>query len=455
MAVEARTITLDCLARVEGEGTLYVRFRDGTLEDVRLVIFEPPRFFEALLRGRHCHEVPDITARICGICPVAYQMSAVHAIENAAGISLGGAIRELRRLLYCGEWIESHVLHIYMLHAPDFLGLPDAVQLARTHGDVVRRGLRMKKAGNALIECIGGRAIHPVNARVGGFWKAPSRADLLAMRPELEWARDAALQTVRWVATLPAPDVEYDYEFVSLRHPDEYPLNEGRIVSSAGLDIAATEWPEHFEEFQVRHSTALHARIKARGSYLTGPLARYSLNFDRLPPSVQAAAAAAGLGPVCRNPFKSIVVRALEVLFAFEEALRIIAAYQEPSPSFVAVAPRVAAAAAPPVAAAAAPPVAAAAEPPVAIGHAATEAPRGLLYQSYAVDAEGLVASAHIVPPTSQNQATIERDLWRVAQAGVALADAALQARCEQAVRNHDPCISCATHFLDLTVERA
>jgi coenzyme F420-reducing hydrogenase alpha subunit len=322
------------------------------------------------------------------------------------------------------------VLHIYMLHAPDFLGLPDAVTLARTHGDVVRQGLRMKKIGNALIEVLGGRAIHPINTRVGGFWRAPSRTDLRAMVPDLEWGRDAALATLRWVATLSAPEIEHDYEFVSLRHAGEYPLNEGHIVSSAGIDVPPSGWPEMFEEFQVRHSTALHARVKQRGAYLTGPLARYSLNFDRLPAFIQEAAKAAGLGPVCRNPFKSIVVRAVEVLFAFDEALRVIAAYEEPDPSFVTVEPR------------------------SATGHAATEAPRGMLYQRYDIDAEGLIAHAHIVPPTSQNQASIERDLWRVAKDGQAMADAALQARCEQAIRNHDPCISCATHFLDLKVER-
>ena len=431
MAVEARTIKVDYLARVEGEGALYVRFRDGTLEDVRLTIFEPPRFFEALLRGRKPNEAPDITARICGICPVAYQMSAVHAMENAAGVKLGGAIRDLRRLIYCGEWIESHVLHIYMLHAPDFLGLPDAVQLARTHGDIVRRGLRLKKAGNALIECIGGRAIHPVNVRVGGFYRAPSREALRAMVPELQWAREAALETVRFAAALPMPSIEQDYEFVALRHADEYPFNEGRIVSSKGLDIAPHQWPDVFEEFQVRHSTALHARIKDRGNYLTGPLARYSLNFDRLPAHIQQAAREAGLGPVCRNPFKSIIVRAVEVLFACDEALRIIAAYEEPEPSFLPV------------------------EPNDAIGHAATEAPRGLLYQRYRIGDDGLIAEARIVPPTSQNQASIEQDLWTVAAGGQGMADTELQARCEQSIRNHDPCISCATHFLDLRVERA
>jgi sulfhydrogenase subunit alpha len=430
MTTEARTIKVDNLARVEGEGALYVRFREGTLEDVRLVIFEPPRFFEAFLRGRRFGEVPDITARICGICPVAYQMSSVHAMEHAAGVRIDGPIRELRRLIYCGEWIESHALHIYMLHAPDFLGFPDAVTLARENGDVVRQGLRLKKLGNTLIECVGGRAIHPINVRVGGFWKVPARAELLALRPEVEWARGAALRTVQWVATLPMPDVERDYEFVSLRHPDEYPLNEGRVVSSNGIDIPVTEWPEHFEEFQVRHSTALYARVKQRGGYLTGPLARYSLNFDRLPASVQDAARAAGLGPVCRNPFKSIVVRAVETLYACEEALRLIDAYEEPAQSYVEVEPR------------------------NAIGHGATEAPRGLLYQRYAVDGDGLIADAHIVPPTAQNQESIESDLWQTARDGASMTDDALRAICEQAIRNHDPCISCATHFLDMTVER-
>lgn len=430
MTGESRTIKVDLLARVEGEGALYVRYREGRLEDVRLTIFEPPRFFEALLRGRSPMEAPDITARICGICPVAYQMSAVHALERGAGVIIGGQIRALRRLIYCGEWIESHVLHIYMLHAPDFLGLPDAVELARTHGDVVRRGLRMKKAGNALIECVGGRAVHPVNVRVGGFFRAPARAELMALVPDLEWGREAALETLRFVSTLTAPQLERDYEFVALRHAAEYPFNEGRIVSSDGIDIDPEEWPAYFEEFQVRHSTALHARAKGRGPYLTGPLARYALNFDRLPAFVQSAARDAGLGAVCRNPFQSIVVRAVEVLFAFDEALRIIAAYEEPDPAFLAV------------------------ELAGVTGHAATEAPRGMLYQRYEVGTDGLIATANIVPPTSQNQASIESDLWRVATDGHDMQDEALRARCEQAIRNHDPCISCATHFLDLRVTR-
>jgi sulfhydrogenase subunit alpha len=430
MSSEVRTIKVDYLARVEGEGALYLRVRDRKVEDVRLNIFESPRFFEAFLRGRKFSEAPDITARICGICPVAYQMSSVHALEAAVGVHLDGTIRALRRLLYCGEWIESHVLHIHMLHLPDFLGVDDAVQLARTHGDVVKRALRLKKLGNQLIEVVGGRPIHPVNVRVGGFYRAPAVEALTALLPELEWACDAARETLRLVATLPAPDIEHDYEFVSLRHPDEYPMNEGRIVSSRGIDIAAADWDSVFEESHVRHSNALHARVKARGAYLTGPLARYALNFDRLPAGIQAAARAAGLGPVVRNPFRSIAVRAVETLYACEEAMRLIRAYQAPDVGFQVVEPRDCA------------------------GGAATEAPRGLLFIRYAVDGEGLITSAQIVPPTSQNQASIEADLWQVAQAGIAEPDDVLRQRCEMAIRNHDPCISCATHFLDLTVDR-
>jgi sulfhydrogenase subunit alpha len=427
---ETRTIEVGYLARVEGEGSLHVRFRGDDVEAVRLTIFEPPRYFEALLRGRHFGEAPDVTSRICGICPVAYQMSAVHAMEAAAGVRVEGPLRDLRRLLYCGEWIESHTLHIYLLHAPDFLGYDDAVGMAREHGEAVRRGLGLKKAGNALIALLGGREIHPINVKVGGFWRAPARRELLALVPELERARDAAIETVRWAARLPIPEVERDWELVSLRHPDEYPMNEGRIVSTAGLDIVAAEFDAHVEEVQVPHSTALHARIRSRGAYLTGPLARYALNRERLTPAARAVADEVGLGAVERNPFRSILVRAVEVVLACEEALRLIEAYTEPEAPAVPVEPR------------------------SAIGTAATEAPRGVLWHRYAVDENGLIAEARIVPPTSQNQAAIEDDLRIVATGARALDDDALRRRCEQAIRNHDPCISCATHFLRLEVER-
>ncbi|EED36535.1 nickel-dependent hydrogenase, large subunit [Luminiphilus syltensis NOR5-1B] len=415
---------------MEGEGALHVDVNDGRVERVELNIFEPPRFFEAFLRGRDFSEAPDITARICGICPVAYQMSAVHAMEAACGISVGGALRELRRLLYCGEWIESHALHVYLLHAPDFLGYPGAVEMAQEHGSLLQQGLRLKKAGNAIISILGGREVHPINVRLGGFYRAPRRSELMALRDELSWGRDAAFDAVRWAGELVFPEFERDYEFVALRHPTEYPMNEGRIVSSRGVDIDYYEFSRVFEEFQVAHSTALHSRMRGQGAYLVGPLARYSLNFDRLPGSVQSAALTAGLDQECRNPFKSIIVRAVEILFAFEEALRIIDCYEQPEESAVPVTPR------------------------ASVGEWATEAPRGLLYHRYETSSNGSILEAKIIPPTSQNQPSIEDDLRTVVEGNIALEDDELRSRCERSIRNYDPCISCATHFLKLNINR-
>ena len=425
-----RTIKVDYIARVEGESSLELRIRNGGVDAVRLSIFEPPRFFEALLRGRGFGEVLDIVARICGICPVAYQMSGVHAIEDALGIEVDEPIRALRRLLYCGEWIESHALHIVMLHAPDFLGYPDAIAMARDHGEAVQRALALKKTGNALLRLLGGREIHPINARIGGFYRVPSRPELAPLAEALKRARDRAIATLQWTARFPFPEFVRDYEFVALRHPDEYPMNAGRIVSSAGLDIAVADYESEFIERQVPYSTALHSVLKDRGVYLVGPMARYALNRDRLPPQIRTLADEVGLEPVCRNPFRSILVRGIEVVYACEEALRLIAGYEPPPRPFVAATPR------------------------AAVGYACTEAPRGILYHRYALDAEGTILEARLVPPTSQNQGVIEEDLREVATASLDLDEDALQARCEQGIRNHDPCISCAAHFLKLQVHR-
>ena len=298
-----KTIKVDNLARVEGEGALTVTIRDNQVKSAELRIFEPPRFFEAFLRGRAYSEAPDITARICGICPVAYQMSSVHAMEDALGVTVGGQIRALRRLLYCGEWIESHALHVYMLHAPDFLGYEGALEMAKDHGDVVKHGLALKKAGNDLMSVVGGREIHPINVRVGGFYKAPLKRDLMEAAEALKRARDIAVETVRWVAKFDFPDCTRDYELVSLRHPDEYPFNEGRIVSNRGLDITAHEYDQHFEEQHVPHSTALQSRKRDDGgTYLVGPLARYGLNFERLSPLAKESAQGGGPEPSLPEP---------------------------------------------------------------------------------------------------------------------------------------------------------
>jgi coenzyme F420-reducing hydrogenase alpha subunit len=427
---ERRTIRTDYLARVEGEGAMSVRLENGRVEHVELRIFEPPRFFEALLLGRSFLEAPDITARICGICPVAYQTSAVNALEQLCGVDVPEPIRILRRILYCGEWIESHALHVYMLHAPDFLGYDGAVELARDEPEAVERGLALKKTGNELMALIGGREIHPINVRVGGFYRAPTRRELQTMVAPLERAREAALETVRWTAGFEFPQRQVECELVALSHPDDYAIEHGRISSDRGLDIGAAEYDEHFEEEHVERSTALHSRLRERGTYLCGPLARFSLNHHRLSPLAQESARAAGLEAPCRDPFRSIVVRSIELVYACDEALRLIAAYAEPDESAVPV------------------------EPVAGTGFGVSEAPRGLLYHRYRIDAEGTILDAKIVPPTSQNQLAIEEDLRDVVERNAKLDDERLRALCEQTIRNYDPCISCATHFLDLEVVR-
>ena len=430
-AVKHRTIKVNTLTRVEGEGALFIKFKGDQVTDVKLNIFEPPRMFEAFLHGRHFTETPDIVARICGICPVAYQMSAVHAFERALNIKIDPMVRMLRRLFYCGEWIESHALHVFMLHAPDFLGYPDAIQMARDHRAVVERGLRLKKIGNRIVSLLGGREIHPVCAAVGGFYKVPSESELNTLTEDLKWALDASLATVKLVAGFEFPDFERDYEFVALSHPHEYPFNEGRIVSNKGLNIFVPEYEEHFVERHVKHSNALHSVLNGRGPYFVGPMARFNLNYPQLPEVARQAAKDCGLRLPCLNPFRSIVIRAVELVFACWEALQIVGDYQMPESPKVDFEVR------------------------AGMGCAATEAPRGLLYHRYKIDEHGLIQFAKIVPPTSQNQKQIEDDLWHfVPQVAKLPADEATW-KCEQAVRNYDPCISCATHALRVTIEHA
>ena len=429
-----KTVRIGALTRVEGEGALVVHARDGLITTLELRIYEPPRFFEAMLRGRAHTEPPDITARVCGICPVAYQMSACQAIEAACGAEVTGPLRDLRLLLYYGEWIESHALHVYLLHAPDFLGYDSGVAMAAAHRALVERGLELKKAGNELVAAIGGRPIHPVNVRVGGFYRVPSRRELAPAAERLRRARDHALATVAWVAGFDFPDVEHDYRFLALRHPGEYAILSGSVGSGDGradpVGFPVADWPDHVTEEQVPHSTALHARLDGETGYLTGPLARYALNAARLSPLAREAASAAGLGPVCRNPYRAIVVRAVEIVHACDEALRLLGGYAKPERPWVPVEPR------------------------PGVGHGASEAPRGTLYHRYRLDEGGLVAEADIVPPTAQNQARIEADLRDLLAPRLGLPEDELALLSEKAIRNHDPCISCSAHFLDFRVSR-
>jgi len=424
-----RTIAVDLVARVEGEGALRLTVKGNTVQDVELRIFEPPRFFEAFLQGRHYSEVPDIVARICGICPVAYQMSAVHAIEQVFGLQIDGALRDLRRLLYCGEWIESHALHVYLLQAPDFLGYESGIAMAKDHPAVVTRGLRLKKAGNAIMTLLGGRSVHPVSVKVGGFSKVPRRSELEALKDELLWACDAAVETVRWVAGFDYPEFAPDYNYVALRHTDEYPFNEGQIVASSGLRISANEFEQHFTEHQVPYSNALHCTLQD-SSYLVGPLARLNLNHDRLTPLARQVLADKGISLPLHNPFHGTIARSIEILYALEESLRLIERYEPPSSPSLPVTVR------------------------AGTGMVCTEAPRGILYHRYQIDADGVIREAKIVPPTSQNQSRIEQDLRLFMPRLLHLSDQEVALACERIIRCYDPCISCATHFLRLDITR-
>jgi coenzyme F420-reducing hydrogenase alpha subunit len=357
-------------------------------------------------------------------------MTAVHAFEHALRIEIDPAVRALRRLLYCGEWIESHALHVYLLHLPDFLRYASAIEMARDHRATVESGLALKKAGNRVVELVGGRAIHPVSVRVGGFSRSFRRAEIVALRETLETALDIALETVDLVAGLDTPEFVRDGRLVALRHPTEYPMNEGRIVSTDGLDLAATDWRSAFREDQVAWSHALQARGRDGRPYLLGPSARITLAGDQLHPTAAAALRRTGLAEeIAVNPYRSIVARAVELVDATAEALDLVEAYEPPDAAATSWRPGPANAA------------------------WATEAPRGLIFHAYELDDRGLVAHAQIVPPTSQNQAAIESDLAAFAPRVLDLPRDEATLRIEQLIRSYDPCISCATHFLDLSVE--
>lgn len=428
---QRRTIEVGALTRVEGEGALRVLLDGGSVADVQLAIYEPPRFFEALLCGRPLEETPDITARICGICPVAYQMTSVHALEQALQIEITPEVRQLRRLLYCGEWIESHGVHMHLLHIPDFFGCHSCMELAKTHADEVNRGLQLKKIGNRLLEVLGGRATNPINVAVGGLYRAPRAAELRSLVDEFRWGLEAAIEVTRWVAGFHFPDFDREYEMVALQHPSEYPMNEGRIASTRGLNVPASQFEQHFQERQVAHSTALHAvRVPAETPYVVGPLARVNLNRPRLSTSARQLSDEVGFRWPCHNPYKSIVARALEVVHAFEEALEIMQGYDGcPAPC-------------------------AAYQPRAGEGSWATEAPRGMIYHRYQITADGKIAFAKIVPPTSQNQRQIERDLADYLPSILDEDEPEIALACERLIRSYDPCISCSTHFLKLEVER-
>lgn len=424
-----KSIKVPALARVEGEGGLYIGLREGKPVEVRLDIYEPPRFFEGFLLNRYLQEVPDIAARICGICPVAYQMSAALALENALGVSVGVHTQSLRRLMYCAEYIESHALHVFMLQAPDLYGKESAFELAAAAPELTRNALRLKKVGNQLLSAIGGRSVHPVNVCVGGFYSWPERAALTALLPELEWGLETSRECVNWAAGLQYPDLEADYEFVALHHSNEYGVIRGEVQSSKHGSLPISEYETGYIEEHLKRSNALHSHTADGGTYLVGPLARLNLNHEQLLPVAQEALDQAKIRLPLANPYKSLIARVIELVQFFAEAIERVRVYNPEGPAHVVLNVR------------------------AGEGAAATEAPRGLLYHRYRIDECGLIQFAKITPPTAQNLARIEADLFSLVPALMKLPEAAATRRAEDLVRAYDPCISCATHFLKLRLE--
>lgn len=427
-----KNIEVSALTRVEGEGALYVRTKDDQIEEIVLDIYEPPRFYEGFLRGRYFQEVPDITARICGICPVAYQMSSVQALEDALDVEISQEVYDLRRLLYCAEYIESHFLHMYMLQAPDLLGTPSVIEIAAIAPEVVKKALRAKKIGNDLLDAIGGRSVHPVNARVGGFYRWPDVENIQALKEDFQWGLEFALETVQWASTLDYPEFEVEYEYVATSHPEHYAIYHGNVLSSTGKKVTPAEFENAYLESHVPQSTALHSHTAAGDPYFVGPLARFNLNFEQLRPKARQAAEEIGFTPPVFNPYQGLIARAVECVEVFDVGLDLIDAYDPQGAPYTGI------------------------ELKEGEGSGVSEAPRGLLYHRYRVGEDGLIQFAKITPPTAQNYARMEADLATLApevlfdrpheEASLAL---------EHLLRSYDPCISCSTHFLTLTHERA
>ncbi len=423
-------INVPVLTRVEGEGALELDVVNGRIQDLKLRIYEPPRLFEKFLEGYECDQVIDMVARICGICPVAYQMSAVQAFERLFQVDPGPWVKAMRRVMYCGEFLQSHALHVHLLAAPDFLGFDSAIAMAAEHPDAVRRGLRLQRLGNDLIALFGARSVHPVGVRVGGFYKAPSKDAVAAIYQRLEAALPEAEALVDWTAQLDFPKDEQAFTSVAMSHETDYAIGQGRLISGQGLDIDIDEYDEHFQEVQSPHSTALHGELHGR-PYLVGPLARLNLNLHQLPAPIRKVLDGCGIKFPSHNMFHSIVARAVELHLVIHEALRLLQDYQPPESPAVEF------------------------KPVAGIAYGCTEAPRGILWHRYELNDEGRVTSARIVPPTSQNQPRIEEDVkLSLENLGLDKDDQSLRLRAEQVIRNYDPCISCATHFLTLNIRR-
>lgn len=433
-----KSVTIDVkhVTRVEGHGNISVNVKDGEITQLELQIVESPRFFEALLRGRRWYEAPHITCRVCGICSVGHTSASVKAIEAATGIEITEQTRMLRKLIFCGEILQSHLLHLYFLAVPDFLGVGSVIPLASTHPDVVKRALRLKRLANDICGTVGGRHIHPIAVHVGGFTHLPKPDELIGLKRRLEASRADLRATVELFATLEVPSFERKTEYLSLKElgNGEYAFYDGKIVST--LKTGPTEVRDYRTraiETVVQHSTAKHSRSENSPSYMVGALARFNNHAEQLRPAARKVAGLLGLKPICYNPFHNNTAQLVECVECTEHAIELIDTMltrglkEEPL-----------------------------VEPTrFGTGAGSADVPRGILFHEYELDEGGKIAGANLVIPTAQNYANIEADMRAMVpgllKAGMTKEEITL--RLEMLVRAYDPCISCSTHLLKINWE--
>ncbi|MFO0840168.1 MAG: Ni/Fe hydrogenase subunit alpha [Phycisphaerae bacterium] len=425
------TIDVRHVTRVEGHGNIKVNLRAGEITHLELSIVESPRFFEAFLRGRRYDEAPHITCRICGICSIGHTTASLKGVEAACGITPSPQTIRLRKLAFYGEQLQSHILHLYFLAVPDYLGVGSVIPLAATHGDVVRRALRLKRLANDICAVVAGRHIHPIAMQAGGFTHVPTCGELRDLKRRLEAAREDWAQTAELFATLDVPRFDrVDTDYVALSN-GEYAFYDGQIVSTRHpRPTPVAEYRQRVVEVVVKHSASKHCHTPSGDTYAVGALARFNNNHDRLHPAAKAAARRLGLVAPCRNPFHNNTAQLVEVVHCGEAAIELIDQLLVDEPRLEPL------------------------EKPTrfGVGVGAAEVPRGLLFHEYGVDSEGRIESVNLIIPTGQNLANIEADMRALVpqMLDAGMNQAQMTQRLEMLVRSYDPCISCATHFLDI-----
>lgn len=430
-------VNVEYLTRVEGHGNIVVNVQEGKLEECRLDIVEAPRFFEGMIRGRSIFEAQHITCRICGICSCGHTLASIQAAENAIGFSPSPQTQELRKFLLHMETLDSHLLHIYLLVAPDLLGVKSFVPLINTHNDVVRRALRMKKTCNDVCDVLVGRHVHPISAIVGGFTKLPKEKDLDVMLDQLKKLQLDMDATLELAATLEFPKFERETEYVGLvNDTDEYPFLEGDVGSTDGIRVKKEDYRSVTNEFVVPHSSAKHTKA-SRDSYMVGALARVNLNYDKLHPKAKAVADQIGLKPLIINSYLNTAAQLVECIHCLEDSIRILEEFKEKGVNQEEVV------------------IVGLNEKgtiPVkaGVGVGAVEVPRGILFHNYEVDDKGKIINANCIIPTNQNVNNIEHDMKKLVPEILDKSDEEITLRLEMLVRAYDPCISCSAHFLDV-----